>query len=335
MSAERLKSTVGLALVGLIALYGGWTIVQAKWLGPRAELRADIEDLEGTLARFRAADPESIRAERRRREIAGLTLGGNREIVDHRVRTRLNLLARTAGLAPAAVGTSSPKAVESPMRREFPRRGYWGRLRDQADLVELEASVSGEGTLEEAATLIGAIEAEPWPVRVESVRLTPRADGRRFRVSLALRTFYLPGMGPADDAAVDPLDVLPAAPALPPAILASFVATNPFTLPEPPPPPPAPKPKPPAPKPPPPDPGPPPFPYADWRVTGVAEGPAGPEAWLRNARTNETRVLAVGTTLGDVRIVAVEADAIAVEQNGVRTRVVVGDVMSRRAAIDG
>ena len=39
------------------------------------------------------------------------------------------------------------------------------------------------------------------------------------------------------------------------------------------------------------------FPWRDWKLTGVAEGRGGPEAWLRNVKNGDTMTLGLGDTI--------------------------------------
>jgi acyl CoA:acetate/3-ketoacid CoA transferase beta subunit len=51
------------------------------------------------------------------------------------------------------------------------------------------------------------------------------------------------------------------------------------------------------------------FPWNEWALTGVAQGPAGAEAWLLHKPSGQTRVLAVGQTLDAAALSGVQIDA--------------------------
>ena len=160
--------------------------------------------------------------------------------------------------------------------------------------------MAGEGSIEQVLRLLGWIDADPWIKRIIQFRLNPNADGTRIKVNLKLTTLFLPGRTPEDPPAPGELDL---------ARINGLVALNPFRIP-PPPAPPEVKPEPtpePAPvvaqKPPPVG-----FPYENWVLTGVAVGPDGPEAWLRNTQNTKRRTMRPGGSIGDAVLVDIEGE---------------------------
>jgi hypothetical protein len=306
----------------LIAGWLGYAALNAWWLTPRATLidviqkgEAGVANRENTLARRPALD-------RALDDFAQRTLGSNLEAVDARLRSRLNRIAEEVGLNGASVGTGARSRKQSPMRQAFERRGAWRELRDTNDFEELEGWVGGEGTIEQAVLLVDRIIAEPWMKRVDNVKLDAKDNGARIAVTVRLTTLYMTDLG-HDDA--------PTAPPYDPARLDAFASlsgSNPFHVPDP-------EPEP-APEvvaveqTPPPQPAAPPFPWEHWVLTGVGEGPHGPEAWLRNTSSGKRRVMSVGDRLGPARIVEIGVDWIAFSIDEDQFRVRTGGILSDR-----
>ena len=309
--------------------------IAAAWLFVLGPQRSRIHDARQTLEertalrtsqRNRLATRDELDA--KLQFFVDRTLGGDSETVDHRVRSRLNRIAEECGLAKPAVGTGSISARRSPARRAMSRRGPWAQLRDEPDFVEVEAWVSGEGTLEQALMLTHRVTSEPWINTLTSVQLNPSDNGQSVSINLRLTTIYLPGREPATlptegDEGVDPAGF---------ARYAALAARNPFRLPPPvepvevaaaPPaddnPPPAPVAR---------------FPFGKWTVSGVAEGPEGAEAWLRNRESGETRVLIIGDAIDRLTLVAAEGEVARFADKKREFVVRVGDTLKQRRGID-
>ena len=182
----------------------------------------------------------------------------------------------------------------------------------EADFVEVEASVSGVGSLEAAMRLVHRIEAEPWMKRVVQVRLQPRDNGERFVVTIRLVTLYLPGRTPAR-----PLETV--------ADLGGFeryqllvrrnpfrLAVEPLTTPR----------QPAAP--------PPAAEQRKWVLTGVVSGPDGMEVWLLHAESGQSRRLLVGQSIEGVRLVSAAGDTAKFMFGEDRFTVPVGGPLRRR-----
>ena len=308
-----------LSLAIVVAL--GWSALSRWYVGPRAEARSQIASARVALS---TQDETIARKGATQRDIqifVDRTLGGKLETVDHRVRTRLSRLAeRLQGVSVGTEGSGKPKL--SPARSKF-RTQSQRQLRDEVDFVEVQAWVSGIGTLEDVVLLVAAIQAEPWIKRIESVRLDPRDNGERLSTNVRLTTLFLPGREPRED-------ILTHSPSGSIDRYASLVTSNPFRVPPPPAPPPA------APQPAPAPPPAPLFPWNEWAVTGVAQGPSGAEAWLLHRPSGQTRVLSVGQTLDAAALSSVqieaEGDSAEFTIGEQRFRVAVGSTMDQREA---
>lgn len=313
-------------------IVAGVLFVVAAWLFVLAPQRSRIKDARDTLD-----ERTALRASQRSRlatrdgldeaiqEFVDRTLGGDSETVDHRVRSRLNRIAEECGIAGPAVGTGAISARRSPARRAMSRRGPWAQLRDEPDFVEVEAWVSGDGTLEQALLLVHRVTSEPWVTVLTSVRLDPSENGETVGINVRLITLYLPGREPASIVEGE-------------ADLAGFehyaaiAGRNPFRLPPPiepeqvavAAPPEAEKPPEQKPR----------FPYGKWTVSGVAQGPAGAEAWLRNQDSGETRVLVVGDEIDRLTLIAAEGEMARFADKKAEFLVRVGDTLKQRRGID-
>jgi hypothetical protein len=312
----------------LVVAWLGYRQISRWYLVPRREALTQITAINAAIAGHTKARQKRPAITRDLDAFVDRSLGGKLETVDHRLRTRLSQLA--AGLQGVKSETEpSVKPRKSPAANVF--RGSANRtLRDEDDFVEVEGSVSGNGTLEDVVRLIAAIEAEPWIKRIDQVNLDPRDNGERLAVNVRLTTLFLPGREPRVQALAG------AVPAPSIERYAALVSSNPFRVPPPP------KAEPPAaaaqaaPAAPPPTPL---FPWNEWAVTGVAQGPAGPEAWLLHKPSGQTRVLGVGQALDAAVLTGVDiagsdgAEAAEFAFGEQRFRVAVGATMDQRAPV--
>lgn len=190
------------------------------------------------------------------------------------------------------------------------------------DFVELQATVSCEGSLEQVLKLVHRIDVEPWIKRMDLVpQIEALKEGERIKATVRLSTLFVPNKKSKSELKASEVDV------------ASFehyrgiVAANPFRVPQPAAPPTAVATQPGPPPAPPPPPG---FPYEQWHITGLVSGPLGIEAWLRNAATGETKQLSPGQQLGDVVFVGSDGDVAEFSLGAARFKVQVGGDLARR-----
>lgn len=311
---------VGVALLTVF----GWLGLQSfgsRYLDERRTLKGKIEELDSDLKRFSAAADDHPRVIQAITGYADRTLGGDRETVDHRLRSRLNRIGEEIGLSAVTVGTGRVKSLQTPARSEFRHRARRA-LGEEIDAVEVEGWISGRGAFEQALRLIYMIREEPWLKRVTHVRLQPTDGGKRFAVTLRLTTLFLPDQEPqapleaTDDPAADEGAV---------AVVGGFetyrslIARDPFRLPSA-----APTPEPkPKPKPVQPASAQPPS-YSGWVLTGVAEGPGGAEVWLLRADSGESRRLGVGETFQGLVLVGASGEVAEFRLGETRFSVTIG-----------
>lgn len=294
------RLAIPIFVVGILLVIGfSWLVGAGRISGERDALLSRRSVYISTMETVRDQRKERPELEERQKAIVQQTLGSNIESVDSRVRERLFALGATAGLADLSVMTTDSAARSTPAKSEFKRRGIEKELREKTDFVEVNATISGEGSIEQVSRLLGWLQADGWIKRVTQVRLDPNPDGTLIRVSARVTTIFIPGEEPTAPPPAGEYDE---------ARLARLVGGNPFRVP----PPPAPvvvqKPKPPPPvvkEPPPVRVG---FPYEKWVLTGVVNGPDGPEAWLRNPATNKRKTIRPGGSIGDAVLVEIEGE---------------------------
>ena len=289
------------ALAAATAFWIGQQWGAGRLDGRSNEVAKRITTYENAIATGRKQRRERPQIEKDLDGIFVRTLGSDLESTDSALRARLNRLGEESGLsATLVVSTQAPATRGTPAKSEFGRTGVQRQLRDEPDFVELPASVSVQGPLEPLLRLAHRIEAEPWIKRIDSFRLDRAGADDRMKLDLRLTTIFVPGRAGTEDAEV------PGSEAPPFDRYATLIASNPFASP------PAPEPRRPRERrretPPPPPPGPPPFPYGEWMLTGIVEGPIGPEAWLRHRSSGETLALGPQGRVGEAELLRIEGD---------------------------
>ncbi|MDG2053894.1 MAG: hypothetical protein P8J86_04225 [Phycisphaerales bacterium] len=282
MNSARSKK---LLVVVIAVIFAGaiiWYVLDRSFITPKQELLTAIEGEQASIKKYRTALNRDPAIQRALSDYGSRTLGGDIETVDHELRARLNQIGQSSQLAGVRVDTGRYVALKSPAKRLFS-----GKMSDEIDFVELEASISAEGALSEVVEMIDRIDAEAWPKQINQVSLDPKGDGETVKVVVRLTTLFVPGRPPGTlmktNWAADRL-----------ARVEPLIEGNPFRLPLPPPSPvavvaaPAPR----------------MFPYQNWALTGVIESPM-IEAHIRNSASGKSRVLAVGDRIHKMEFVGV------------------------------
>jgi len=336
----RMRAPLAFAGAALVAGTLGWLVHSGRVTSlsgfDRAAVNADIERSSDFLRSVRAQREKRGELDKRLAAAVNRTLGERTDAVDTALRARLNRIAEETGVRDLMVATNAAVERKSPARQEMVRLGLTRAQRDEPDFVELRATLAGEGAADQVLRLVHRIAVDPMLKRVEALRLDPVKDGSRVRVTIRLSTAFVPGREPAS---------LPGAPSA--EAIASFsryaslAARNPFRVPAPtagaaqvaaasPAPAAAgeataaPAAAAPA------DVGIGPFPYGQWLLTGVVDGPAGTEAYFRNAATGDSRVLRVNESIAEFAFVGLDADAARIAAGGATYRVRVGDSLEAR-----
>jgi len=299
-------------------------VASAVYFTPRAQLAGQIERSRTNLTSIRTAAKRHIELKGQMQALADRTLGATREEVEAALRARLNRIGEEIALASASVSTGQQRPRESPMQRAELRNNP---LRGENDFVELDGTISGEGSLAQAIELVDRIEAAPWLKRINSVVIDPKDGGERFGITVRLTTVYLPTVPPEAGAAHATVAAYDGAGVQ---ALRDLIESNPFRVP------PAPAvaeaPQPPvesveehrAP----------PYDYAQWRITMITHSSRGREVWLINTTNNESRTLAAGETLRDMHFVGAREDSAEFQLGEKRFTIEVGDTLAERTRIE-
>ena len=340
----RMRMPLSWAFAALAAGTLGWTIHSGRLTSfsgfDRAGAQADIARTSDFLRSVREERDRRPELDRRIAAVVDRSLGERTDAVDTALRARLNRIAEETGVRDLMVATGAAVERKSPARQEFTRLALPRSMRDEPDFVELRATISGEGAVDQVLRLVYRITIDPMLKRVEAIKLDPIKDGGRVRVTIRLSTAFVPDHEPASLpggptaealagfskyaplAARNPFRVPVSASAVANTVAAAqakqlgseataneatgaTAALEPAVLGG--------------------------FPYGQWLLTGVVDGPAGAEAYFRNAESGETRVLRINELIAEFAFVGLEADAARIVAGGATYRVRVGDSLEARA----
>ncbi len=302
----------------------GWLGFEKFYAKPALELRTSIGKLSSEKSGYETA---LLQENRIHRELAGIVAGavhGDRESLEHRLRTACATLAFEAGLTRLEVNSQPPKTLGNPaaQARGMSERAFQRTLRDRVDASEARVVVSGDGSLEVVLRALAMAEAQRWTLGVDSWSIKPHRveEGQPavFALSMTLAALVVGDEGAlVGEIPIDPLDdrVL--------ARVRSVVLADPFrTALKPAPvvaaaPPPAPVTAPPM-----------PAPAGDgWRLAGVGEGESGRYAIVVH-QSGRSRTLALGEEVGGLRLAAVLGEVATFEANDERIEVRNGEPLA-------
>ena len=333
---------VSMILGALVAGVFGYVVGERRFTDERVKSMADIEKYRGSLVDAAAKAKARPELDAKLQSLADRMLGPSLETVDSQVRSRLNRACEELGLTDVSVTTGAAVARPTPAKKEF-RSLESRKLAEMPDFTEVQATLTASGSAASMYRLIFRVDAEPWMKRIESIRLNPSADGKVVRMTLRLTTPFMQG-----ESAKTPLTVDPKALAMADRYTELF-GSNPFRIPPPPTPPPTAvasngnTAKPTAQSaggttpteitPPAVDPS--GFPYGEWQITGVIEGPSGPEAWLRHVPSGATLALLPGAAAGELVFRAVEYDFAVFDSPAGPCRIQVGTNLTQRSPVAG
>ncbi len=303
-----------LALVGLIVL--GWmatATARRVYFAPHAKLATDLETVTVRVTRFQDGLDDAAHIETDIQAYVDRTLGGDRETVDHRLRSRLNRLAEQLQLEEITVGTGRAVRRTTPAKREFSRRDK--ALRDEIDFVELNGWVTATGSLRQVLMLVDALETDPWLKRIDQYRIDPKDNGERFSAMVRLTTLFLPGREPRSVASppYDPAQFDRYGP---------LVNVNHYRLPDP------------KPEATPASPAPPVDALAAWTLTGIVEAAGGAEVWLHNSSTNESHTLRAGESYNGITLISARGEMAVFSDGDIDFVLQVGHVLSDRSRVN-
>lgn len=312
---------------GAVALAGAsWWGYVALYERPAAQLRDDIESLTGEKGGYETALLEESRVRRELKEIVAGAVHGDRDSLEHRLRTASATLAFDAGLTRLEINSLPPRVLGNPagQARGIRERSFQRTLRDRIDASEARVVVSGEGTLESVLRALALADAQRWTLGVDSWSIKPTRieEGKPavFSLSMTLTALVVEDEGSiGDEIAIDPLDdrlqaqlaaVVQADP------FKTALAPQPAVVQVPPPPPPART-----------EPPPPPPPGAGWRLAGVLKGETGQYAIVVH-ENGRRRTLALGEEVGGLRLADVLGEVATFEANDERFEVRNGELLA-------
>lgn len=335
LARRGLVAAIGCAVA--LAVVAGYLVGEQRGSAERAKMLDGIDTYVAVLTRARSEREARPRLDARLQSAVDRTLGPSVEAVDSEVRRRLNRACEELGFAEFSVTTGTSVGRGTPAAKEF-KRPNERKLRDEADFVEVQATVAATGRSDQVFRLLARLAAEPWTKRIESIRLDPNADGTTVRATVKLSTIFLPGRAPKVPLVFDPAALASAN------RFGELFASNPFRVPPPPSPvavaqaspgsnaaPPSGQPTPSGEPPAVPAPAS-PFPYGEWQVTGIVDGPSGPEVWLRHVPSGTALTLTPGTPVGELILRGVEYDFALFDAPGGSCRVQVGTNLTQRAS---
>lgn len=319
--------------VGVVALVAGYLGLDTVYLSPRAKVQNDIELAAGRVAALEKT--LSSRADvRARARQAGMTLlGVGQDEVSARFRDGLARVAEQSGLAGVTVESGRPQDEINPLVNPAAKAPVKMRtaLRKSPDFALVRGSVKGEGSLDAALGLLAALEAQAWVHRVEGFSIKPVGkDRQRFEVRAEVATIFAsdlaklagsdgpePQIALASERAGDIVRRVaeknvftrPVATAVAEAPVVRVEGGH--------------------------DPEPPPrvipfAPYEDWKLTGVALGRQGSEAFFLNVKTGEKVTLQRGGTVLDAVFVEGMGERAVLEIGGKRFEVNNGQTLASR-----
>ncbi|MFZ9881681.1 MAG: hypothetical protein ACO3QC_09805 [Phycisphaerales bacterium] len=326
---------VSVAVGSLVAGSVGYLMGEGRFGAEREAALKEIDTYVAVLTKARSDRENRPKMDARLQAVADRTLGSSVESVDSEFRRRLNRMCEELGLTEFSVTTGVSMGRATPAKREFSKPSERS-LRDEPDFFEVQGTVSASGRVDQLLGLVFRVDADPWLKRVESIRLDPNIDGTKVRMTLKISTLFMPGRSAAKPLVVDPQALASAS------RYAALLGSNPFRLPEvqvasvpaepvvpknnPPQVPPAPAAGVPTP-PPAPDPT---FPYGEWLLTGVIEGPTGPEAWLRHVPTGSQLTLTPGSNVGELVFRSVRYDFAEFDAPAGSCRIQIGNNLTQR-----
>lgn len=325
-----LRAGVAAAVIGVI-----WYGYVAFYARPRAKLVKQIEEttlradaIEETLSgQFEVAD--------RARALSATALGSNLSEVSARFRDGLSRIAETSGLKNVLVDHGEPREPQNPARAAS---GVSSWLKSQlrssgGDFQVLRGTVKGSGTLDQALRAIGLLQAQAWAHRIESVTLrsaaTKEGQPARCEVSVEVLTMIPPGATATeltitllDERANAVISSIVSKDSLRRVLLTAEQTQREVTVVAAPPTGDANKPQVPAPI---------AFaPYEEWRLTGIASGRTGVQAFFVNIKNSQQVTVYRGGFVLDAVLIEASGEVAVFEIGGKRYELRNGQTLDLR-----
>jgi hypothetical protein len=299
----------------LVAGIAGWSVGRNAFGEEGDRVERSIQTYSNFLGEVRDQREERPDLEMELADSFDRMLGPDIQTVDNAVRARLAILAQACGLGDMSVSIPRTTVLESPAKRTFSRSGTQRAFRDEPDFVEVGASIGARGRIGEIVKFLHRLDATPWLKRIDWVRIDPEGKGRQLRLSVRLSTIFVPGRVSGE------VDLEPNS-RWPLHRYQGLIAANPFASPA------RPVPDGASPVVPPP---PPPLvdPRANWRLTGIVEGPDGIEAWLVNLPQQIALEIRLGEDFDQFTLREAEGDIATFVAGDETFRILVGSTLDR------
>ena len=321
-------------VLGLTAA-GSWGLYEFWYDGPVSQSLNEIAALQADIAKTKHTLDGDVTVRRDLRKFGEGTLGYKEDEVKHRLTTLLAKIAEQTGLSKVVVAHEEPIKGMNPLvsGKAKIQPKVKAILNKEVDFYIMRASLVGFGDFSQVAHTLALLQAQPWASQITNVKLEPAdADKKTIKLRLDVATAWTPDLLTKE--LQEP--TLTGLPAEAEPGLAAWTGHNPFRIE-----PPAAAPQPPvvvaaqptgtqpqpAPLPPP------PAPYEQWKVTGVAQGRTGSQAFVLNTRTNETRTLLEGAVLEDAKLIGVEGERALFEIAGGKFAVAIDSTLAARQPV--
>ena len=315
MSRVRRRWLIAGCAAALIGGLAGWTVGRDFYGDQNARAERSIQTYRNFLGEVRSEREERPVLDEQLADSFNRMLGADREVVENEIRGNLATLVKACGLSDSSISTPRTTVRQSPAKRTFRRSGAHRAFREEPDFVEVGASISAMGRIGQLVNFLYRLDAAPWLKRIELIRIDPEGKGRRLRLTVRLSTIYVPGQEPGEGE-------LESESKWPLNRYRGLIAANPFAL--------AADPKPlvktpdiPPPPPPPRD------PRANWRLTGIVNGPDGIESWLLNLPQQKAVEIRPGEDFGQFTLREAEGEIATFTLGDETFRILIGSTLDR------
>ncbi|MEO0512611.1 MAG: hypothetical protein AAF108_06905 [Planctomycetota bacterium] len=283
------RAAVGVLAGGL--LIGGW-LGWSKWFVPRGEVREQIETFEENAGLWAESLKQRRPIEDALQTFGGRMLGGEEDLVRHRLRLLLGDIA--GGLSGVVVDDRSARPITNPAVEA--RATEFRSMRGSLDALEMRATLVGTGPLGDVLGVLASVQSQPWVHGIGAVTLRRSgSEGEELELRVELVTLFAPdlfdkkvvdaeagtvGVSPTTDRAFAAVARLMTESRFFPPSTATPAVVDASPTPAPVTPPPARV-----------------DPRTMWRIVGLTRAAEGERVLLRHESTGESRVLAPGQSI--------------------------------------